>query len=88
MTFRQPDETLRQSMHRLLDKFDYLDEEQSEYKINIEEDSGYVRLLGVRREDLDICQSLMSDGFETIESETEEMEDGNYVVTAYYTELP
>jgi hypothetical protein len=88
MTFRQPDEILRQSMHRLLGKFDYLDEEQSEYEVNIEDDSGYVRVLGIRQEDLDICQSLMSDGFETIEAETEEMEDGNYVVTAYYTELP
>lgn len=88
MTFVQPDETLRQSMHRLLDKFEYLDENQSEYEVNIEDDNGYVRLSGIRQEDLEMCQSLMSDGFETIEPETEEMENGNYVVTAYYTELP
>lgn len=89
MTFQQPNETLRQSMHRLLDRFDYLEpEEDAEYEVNLEEDTGYVRLFGIKEDDLSECRTVMSDGFETITLEVAEQEDGTYVVTANYDELP
>jgi 6-phosphogluconolactonase (cycloisomerase 2 family) len=88
MTFQQPHEMLRQSMHRLLDRFDYLDEDDADYKVNLEEDTGYVRLFGIEEDDLEDCQSVMSDGFDTITLAIDEQNDGNYVVTANYNELP
>jgi 6-phosphogluconolactonase (cycloisomerase 2 family) len=88
MTFQQPHEMLRQSMHRLLDRFDYLDEDDADYKVNLEEDTGYVRLFGIEEDDLEDCRSVMSDGFDTITLAIDEQNDGNYVVTANYNELP
>lgn len=88
MTFRQPDETLRQSMHKLLDQFNYLHEDDAEYEVNLEEDTGHVRLIGVQENDLEDCRSVMSDGFDTITLDINGRDDGTYVVTAHYDELP
>lgn len=88
MTFRQSEEILRQSMHRLLDRFEYLDEEDAEYETDTQEDSGHVRLFGIEQEDLEDCHGLMSDGFDTISLTVEERSDGTYTVTAHYSELP
>ena len=88
MTFQQPHETLRQSMHRLLDRFDYLDEDDADYEVNLEEDTGHVRLFGIEENDLEDCRSVMSDGFDTITLTIDEQDDGTYVVTAHYNELP
>lgn len=88
MTLRKPDEILRQSMHRLIDKFDYLNEDSADYNVNLEEDTGFVRIHDIKKQDLDKCQTLMSDGFDTITLMTEEKNNGKYVVTANYKELP
>lgn len=87
MTFRQPHETLRQSMHRLLDRFDYLEEDDADYEVNLEENTGHVRLFGIKKEDLDDCRTLMSEGFDTITLSIDEQDDGTYVVTSHYNEL-
>lgn len=88
MTFQQPHETLRQSMHWLIDRFDYLELENAEYEVNLEKDEGYVRLFGIREDDLSECRTVMSDGLDTITLKIAEQEDGKYVVTANYDELP
>lgn len=88
MTLGQPDETLRQSMHRLLDRFDYLNEDDADYDVNLNDNTGYVRLYGIKNQDLDDCRSVMSDGFDTITLKIEEQDNGKYVVTANYDELP
>lgn len=89
MTLNQPDKTLRQSMHRLLDRFDYLNEDDADYNVNLDEDSGYVRLYGIKdQDDVDDCRSVMPDGLDEITLNVEVQDDGKYVVTANYNELP
>lgn len=88
MTFQQPHETLRQSMHWLLDRFDYLNEEDAEYDVNTEQNTGRVRLFGIKEDDLEECQSVMSDGFDTITLTIDERDEETYVVTAHYNQLP
>lgn len=88
MTFQQPNKTIRQSMHRLLDRFDYLSEDDAEYEVNLEQDTGHVQLFGIKYDDLEECRSVMSDGFDTITSTVDEQDDGTYIVTANYNKLP
>lgn len=72
-------------MHRLVDRFGYIDE--SSYRVNTKEDTGYVRLCGVKEDDIGDCRSLMSDGFDTISLDVEQ-NGKNYTVTARYSKLP
>ena len=89
MTFQQPHETLRQSMNRLLERFDYLEpSKDSEYKVDLEKNTGYVRLFGIKENDLSECRTVMSEGLEHITLELAEQKDGTYVVTARYNNLP
>lgn len=78
MTLEPTDEMMRQSMHRLLDKVG----EEGEYSV----EDGYVRIFGVKDEELEHCYTLMEEP--TIRIEDELDEDGQaYTVTAYYTEM-
>lgn len=75
-------------MHRLLVRFDYLDEDDADCKVNSEEDTGCVRLFGIEENDLEDCRSVMSDGFDDITLTIDEQDDKTYVVTAHYNQLP
>ena len=69
---------MRQSMHRLLDKVG----EHGEYS----KEEGYVRIFGIKDEELEKCYELMEEPTIRIENELEESGEA-YTVTAYYTEM-
>lgn len=94
MTFSQPYETIRQTMHRIIDRLD-IDENNANFSINRNDNSAQIVICNIDDEDevdmgmtkLELCKTVV-EGFDEVNMTSHKTNHNKYKVILEYSDIP